>query len=139
MRYGFFKDASFEPQSNFCTKILPLEFCQVGQFKDYRFLLILISLLLAGPRLFRYDTLTFSASNSKIMHYGLLKDASFDSQENFYTCILRLEFCQVGKFEDYRFLLILISLFLAGPRLFSDVTHCRFWPRIPKVCVMPGV
>ena len=51
-------------------------------------------------------------------------------------CILGLEFYQVGEFKDYSFLLILISFVLAGPRLFSDVTPCRFRPRIPKVCVM---
>ena len=52
MRYGFFKDASVDPQSNFYTCILRLEFYQVGQFKDCRFLLILISFPLAGPWLF---------------------------------------------------------------------------------------
>ena len=51
-------------------------------------------------------------------------------------CILRLEFYQVGQCKDYSFLLILISYVLAGPRLFSDVTPCRSWPRIPKVCDM---
>ena len=70
------------------------------------------------------------------MRYGCLKDASFDPKSNFYTCMLRLEFCQVGRFKDYSFLLILISFLSAGPRIFSDVTHCRFQPRIPKVCVM---
>ena len=58
------------------------------------------------------------------MLYGCLKDASFDPRSNFSTYILRLEFYQVGQFEDYRFLLILISFLLAGARLFSDVTHC---------------
>ena len=33
-------------------QIIPSEFCQVGQFKDYRFFLILISFVLADPRLF---------------------------------------------------------------------------------------
>ena len=70
------------------------------------------------------------------MRYKCLKDASFDPQSNFYTCILRLEFCQVRKFKDYRFLLMLISFLSAGPRVYSDVTHCRLRPRIPKVCVM---
>ena len=70
------------------------------------------------------------------MRYGFLKDASFDPQSNFYTCILHLEFYQVGQFKDYRFLILLICFLLAGPRLFNNVTHCRFWPRIPKVCVM---
>ena len=70
------------------------------------------------------------------MRYGFLIDASFDPQSYFYTCILRLEFCQVGKIKDYRFLLILISFVLAGPRLFSAVTHCRFRPGIPEVCVI---
>ena len=70
------------------------------------------------------------------MRYGFLKEASFDPQSNFYTCILRLEFNQVGQFKDYRFSLKLIYFLLAGPRLFSHVTHCRFRPRIPKVYVM---
>ena len=70
------------------------------------------------------------------MLYGFLKDASFDPQSNFYTCILHLKFYHVEQFKDYSFLLILISFLLAGRRLFSDVTHCRFRPRIPKVCVM---
>ena len=48
------------------------------------------------------------------MGYGFLKDGSFDSQSNFYTCILRLEFYQVGQFKHYRFLLILISFLSAG-------------------------
>ena len=39
-------------------------------------------------------------------------------------------------FKDYSFLLILISFVSVDPRVFSDVTHCRFRPRIPKVCVM---
>ena len=70
------------------------------------------------------------------MRYGRLKDASFHPQPNFYTCILRLEFYPVGQFQDYRFLLILISFLVVGPRLFGDVTHCRFRSRIPKVCVI---
>ena len=70
------------------------------------------------------------------MRYGCLKDASFDPQSNIYTCILRFEFCQVGKFKDYRFSVILICFLLAGPELFSDVTHSHFRPQIPKVCVM---
>ena len=51
MRYGFLKDASFNPQSIFYTCTLHLQFYQVVQFKHYRFLLILISFLSAGPRL----------------------------------------------------------------------------------------
>ena len=78
----------------------------------------------------------FPASNSKSMRYGFLKDASFHPQPNFYPCVLRLKFYQVGQFKDFRFVLILIPFLLAGPRLFNDVTHCRFRPRIPKVCVM---
>ena len=70
------------------------------------------------------------------MFYGCLKDSSFDPQSNFYTCILPLEFYEVAEFKDYSFLLILISFVLAGPRLFSDVTPCRLWPRITKVCVI---
>ena len=70
------------------------------------------------------------------MLYGFLKDASFYPRPNFHTCILRLEFYQNGKFNDYRFLLILISFLLAGARLFRDVTQCRFRPGIPKVCLM---
>ena len=60
------------------------------------------------------------------MRYGILKDGSFHPQPNFYTCILRLEFYQVRRFKDYRFFLILIFFLLAGRRLFSDETHCRF-------------
>ena len=67
------------------------------------------------------------------MRYGFLKDASFDPQSSFYTCILRLEFQQVGQFKDYRFLLILISFLLAGPRLFNDVPFFRLRPQIPIV------
>ena len=76
------------------------------------------------------------ASDSKSMRYGFLKDASFDPQSNFYTCVLRLEFCQVGKIKDYRFLLILNSFLLVSPRLFSAVTLCRSRSRFPEVCVM---
>ena len=60
------------------------------------------------------------------MRYGVLKDASFHPQPNFYTCILRLDFYPVGQIKGYRFFLILISFLLAGSLLFSDVTHCRF-------------
>ena len=70
------------------------------------------------------------------MYYGFLKDASLDAQSDFNTCILHLEFYQVEQFKDCSFLLILITFLLVGPRLFSDVTHCRFRPRILKVCVM---
>ena len=70
------------------------------------------------------------------MRYGLLKDASFDPQSNFYTCIVHLEFYHVGQFKDYRFLLILISFLLAVLPPFSNVAHCRFRPRIQKVRVM---
>ena len=70
------------------------------------------------------------------MRYGFLKEARFDPQSNFYTCILRLKFHQVGRFNDYTFSLILLCFLLAGPQLFSDVPHYHFRPRIPKVCVM---
>ena len=52
MRYGFLKDASFYPQPIFYTCILRLDFYPVGNITGYRFLLILIFFLLAGPRLF---------------------------------------------------------------------------------------
>ena len=60
------------------------------------------------------------------MRYGRLKDASFHPKPNFYTCILRLEFYPVGQFQDYRFLLILISFLVVGPRLFGDVFGLGF-------------
>ena len=69
------------------------------------------------------------------MRYGFLKDMSFDPQPNFYKNNLPLEFYQVGQFKDYRFSLILIFFLSADPQLFIDVTHYRFWHRIPKVCV----
>ena len=52
MRNGFLKDASFDPHSNFYKFILLLEFYQVRQFKDYRFLLMLTSFVLVGSRVF---------------------------------------------------------------------------------------
>ena len=122
MRYRFSKDASFHPRSNFYTSILRLEFYQVGQFKDYRFLLILIWFLLADVRLFSdAPHCRFRPLIPKVCVMGFLKDASFYPQSNFCSSILRLEFYQVEQFKDYRFLLILISFLLAGPWLFSAV------------------
>ena len=73
--------------------------------------------------IWRCDTLPFSNSGSKSVRYGFLKDANFSPRPNFYKCILRLEFYAVVQFKDFRFFLVLISFFLAGRRLFSDVTH----------------